>query len=237
MNSGAIWVVMPVKRFASAKSRLSSVLSHSERAELACAMTEDVLDVAMSCRSALAGIVVVTSEDTAADAARARGAEVMIDAYDDGINVAVRQALAGLERSSDVGVIVVPSDIPHLTCEAVMRAVAALSRTDVLAIASAARDGGTNLLACRPAGAMPLNFGPFSFDRHCQAARAAGLSIELLDAPELALDIDCPEDLPPFLALNTPTRTHALLSRRRIGWAARAIRDGGICPSIALTEA
>ncbi len=237
MNSEAIWAVVPVKRFASAKSRLSSVLSQSERAELARSMAEDVLDVVSSCHGVLAGTVVVTSEKAAAEAARARGAEVMIDERDEGINVAVGQALAELERSGAMGAIVVPSDIPHLTREAVIRAAATLSRPNVLAIAAAARDGGTNLLGCRPAGAMPLNFGPFSFDRHCQAARDAGLSLEVLDVPELALDIDCPEDLAPFLALNTRTRTHALLSRRPIGWAAHAVPNDGVYRSVALTEA
>lgn len=237
MNSEAIWAVVPVKRFAAAKSRLSSVLRQSERAELARAMVEDVLDVVSSDHGSLAGTLVVTSEQAAAEIARARGAAVMIDTRDEGINAAVRQALGELERSGGAGAVVVPSDIPQLTPQALMRATAAVATPNVLAIAAAARDGGTNLLGCRPTGAMPLNFGPCSFDRHRQAAREAGLSLKVLDVPELALDIDCPEDLEPFLALNTRTRTHALLSRCRAAWGTQAIPNDGVHRNVALTEA
>lgn len=232
MNGDAIWAVVPVKRFVTAKSRLSPVLCQSERAELARAMYEDVLDVLSSCQGILTGTVVVTSEEVAAKIARAHGAAVVVDTQDNGINAAVRQGLVELERSGGAGAIVVPSDIPQLTAQAVVRA-AVLSETNVLAIAAAVRDGGTNLLGCRPAGAIPLNFGPSSFDRHRRAASDAGLSVEVLNLPELSLDIDCPEDIATFLSLNTRTRTHALLSRRHID---RRVKYG-LSRSVTLTEA
>jgi 2-phospho-L-lactate/phosphoenolpyruvate guanylyltransferase len=209
---GAPWAIVPVKRFAAAKSRLSPVLRQSERAELARAMVEDVLDVLSSCRGILAGTMVVTSEAAAVEIARARGAAVAIEAHDDGINEAVRQVLVVLAPSDGAGALVMPSDIPQVTRRAVTQAAAALCKPAVLAMAAAARDGGTNLLGCRPANAMPLRFGPGSFERHRRAASEAGLSLSVLDLPELSLDIDCPEDIGPFLALNTCTRTHALLS-------------------------
>lgn len=223
MKAGAIWAIVPVKRFAAAKSRLSPVLRQSDRAELAGAMVADVLDVLSSCHGILAGTVIVTSEQAAVEIARALGVTVMIDERDDGINAAVRQALVELVRSAGAGALVIPSDIPQLTHQTVMQAAAALSEPSVLAIAAAARDGGTNLLGCRPASAMPLEFGLGSFDRHCRAARDARFSLSVLDLPELSLDIDCPEDLGSFLALNTRTRTHALLSRLCIDPRARRV--------------
>ena len=82
-----------------------------------------------------------------------------------------------------------------------------------MAIAAAADDGGTNLLGCRPARAIPLRFGRHSFERHCRAATRAGLTVQALHLPELLFDIDRPEDLRRFVALGSRTRTHEFLSR------------------------
>jgi 2-phospho-L-lactate guanylyltransferase (CobY/MobA/RfbA family) len=80
-------------------------------------------------------------------------------------------------------------------------------------IAAAADDGGTNLLGCWPARAIPLRFGRHSFERHCRAATRADLTVQALHLPELLLDIDRPEDLRRFVALESRTRTHEFLSQ------------------------
>jgi 2-phospho-L-lactate guanylyltransferase (CobY/MobA/RfbA family) len=98
---------------------------------------------------------------------------------------------------------------------AIATAVAAIAKPRTLAIAAASKDGGTNLLACRPASAVPLHFGAHSCREHMRAARQSGLSVAVLRMPELMLDIDRSEDLDLFQALHTKTRTHALLSKLR----------------------
>jgi 2-phospho-L-lactate guanylyltransferase len=205
-----IWAVIPVKHFAAAKSRLAPMLSIGERATLARLMFEDVLDSVMQCNGALAGTLVVTSDDAAGTVARARGAAIVGDAGAIGINAAVSRAVRGV--TGNVGVVVVPSDIPQVSPHTIMMAADVISAPRTLAIAAAAQDGGTNLLACRPAAAMPLCFGPQSFDRHRRAAAQAGLAVRQLSTSDLALDIDRPADLGAFLALNSKTRTHAFLS-------------------------
>jgi 2-phospho-L-lactate guanylyltransferase (CobY/MobA/RfbA family) len=82
-----------------------------------------------------------------------------------------------------------------------------------LAIAAAADDGGTNLFACRPAGAVPPLFGPRSFDLHRRTAILVDVVVHTLRLPELSLDIDRPENLRTFLALESSTRTHDFLCR------------------------
>lgn len=213
MNDGnKIWSVIPVKRFADAKRRLSPVLDGEERAALARLMFEDVLDVLLQSKAVLGGVAVVTSDKNAASLARSRGATVVLDRDDNGINVAVRLTI-GKIASEDDGIIVVPSDIPQLTPLAIAAAVQAVALPRTVAIAAAADDGGTNLLGCRPARVIPLRFGRHSFERHCRAATRAGLTVQALHLPELLLDIDRPEDLHRFLALESRTRTHEFLSR------------------------
>jgi 2-phospho-L-lactate/phosphoenolpyruvate guanylyltransferase len=207
-----LWAIVPVKPFAAAKRRLAPVLDAAERASLARLMFEDVLDALMPCRDILTGVLVVTSEGDAMDVARHRGAAVVMDGVDNGINEAIIAAIDHLRPKAGDAVLVVPSDIPQITHNAFAQAAAAVAAPRSLAIAAAARDGGTNLFAGRPAGVVAPQFGPQSFERHRQAAVQAGIAVQTLCLPELSLDIDCPNDLPAFLALNSPTRAHAFLS-------------------------
>lgn len=212
MESNRIWAVVPVKRFSAAKSRLVPVLDAGERAELGRLMFEDVLDALVPCRDILAGVLVVTADSGAASLARLRGATVLADVADSGINAAVVQASQYILQTTDNGLMVVPSDIPQITRSAFAQAAAAVAEPRSIAIAAAAEDGGTNLFACRPAGVIPPQFGPRSFDMHYRMAQQAGLAVHTLHVPELSLDIDRPENLRTFLALKSNTRTHAYLS-------------------------
>ena len=207
-----VWAIMPVKRFAKAKSRLAAVLGCRERHELARNMFEDVLEALLRCQNVLAGTIVVTADGQAATIGRRCGATVVFEEDDHGINAAVRLAVDVLDASTDAGVVVVPSDVPQLSPRAIAAAVESISSPSTLAIAAACRDGGTNLLACRPAAAIPLHFGRSSFMRHTRAAQHAGLAVRRLYMPELLLDIDRPDDLCAFQALRTNTRTHRFLA-------------------------
>jgi 2-phospho-L-lactate guanylyltransferase len=208
-----LWAVVPVKRFSAAKSRLASVLGSAERAELAQLMFEDVLDALTASQDLFAGILVATSDGRAAILAKGRGMDVVLDTADRGINAAVSQAVRIVRAGTDDGLMVVPSDIPLVTSNAFRQAVAALATKPSLAIAAAADDRGTNLLACRPVDAISPCFGSLSFDRHLIAATRAGVGVQILCMPELSLDIDRPENLRTLLTVQSCTRTRAFLSR------------------------
>jgi len=213
MNRRAdIWAIVPVKRFAVAKHRLSPVLAAAQRARLARLMLEDVLDALARCAAHLAGVVVVTADEDAAALAKRSNGSVVSDEGRDGINAAIRLGLDCVMDNGGAGVVVVPSDIPQLSPDTIAQAVAAIRASGSLAIIPATDDGGTNLLACRPANALPLCFGPRSFDKHCDAARAQGMNLRVLPAGDLGLDIDRTEDLIAYLSLKSKTRTHAYLA-------------------------
>ncbi|MGH9692609.1 MAG: 2-phospho-L-lactate guanylyltransferase [Bryobacteraceae bacterium] len=213
MTYGAgLWAVVPVKRFADAKSRLASVLGSSERHELARRMFDDVLESLLQCSDALTGIIVVTADHEAAALGQRRGAKVVLEEEDRGVNAAVQLAIAPLHDESDAAVLIVPSDLPQLSRATIEAAAEAISSPRSLAIAEASADGGTNLLACRPAHAVPLHFGPNSFVRHTRAAERAGLAVRTLHMSDLQRDIDRPDDLYAFQALRTDTKTHQFLS-------------------------
>jgi 2-phospho-L-lactate guanylyltransferase len=208
--TGRVWAVIPVKRFAAAKTRLSPALNADERAELARLMFEDVIEAVTACSDVLAGTLVITIDPEAAALARRRDAFVVGDVSERGVNDALNRGLRYLEATAD-GVIVVPSDIPQIAGPALVESAAAIARGPAVALVRAADDGGTNLLACRPLGAIKPQFGPRSFDQHHRAALQAGAAVQRLHLPELSLDIDRPEDLRRFLALRSNTRTHNFL--------------------------
>ena len=168
-------------------------------------------NVLARCRELFAGIIVVTGDDAAAALAEEQGCHVVSDRVHNGINAAVRLGVDHVLKNDGAGVLILPSDIPHVTCDAVAQAVGAIKTPYSLAIIKA-MDGGTNLLACGSARTLPLCFGSGSFRKHCDAARERGLEVCVLPPGALELDIDRPQDLTAFLALQSKTRTHSLLT-------------------------
>jgi 2-phospho-L-lactate/phosphoenolpyruvate guanylyltransferase len=217
MSESRLWAVVPVKRFDAAKSRLRPVLNANECAELAKQMLQDVLTTLTACPEILSGVIVVASDTAVAETARQSGAYVLLQPVDSGINAAILHAVVSF--GADDGVIVVPSDLPQLTRTAIAQAMAAIALPRSMAIAAAAEDGGTNLIAYRQARLLMPRFGPDSFESHLRAAAEIGINARILNLPELAIDIDRPSHLEKFLAMQTNTRTHGFLSRRMIAEA------------------
>jgi 2-phospho-L-lactate guanylyltransferase len=212
MTGGSVWAVVPVKPFRAAKLRLAAMLDAGERAQLARVMLEDVLGAVMASRDRLAGVIVLTADEEAAALARAFDAAVLDETVPAGLNAALAMAAAELAGDPDSIMLVIPGDLPQLSAEAIARMIDLLDAPRSVALLPASGDGGTNLLACRPADVIPPSFGPSSFERHSRAARRAGITPRVLTCAVLGRDIDRPDDLAAFLELNTATRTHALLS-------------------------
>jgi 2-phospho-L-lactate guanylyltransferase len=65
----------------------------------------------------------------------------------------------------------------------------------VVVIAPDRHNTGTNALLMSPSGLIDYDFGPNSFQRHCQQVEASGARLEVVNLPNLGLDLDYPEDL------------------------------------------
>ena len=214
------WVIVPVKSFGGAKSRLSPVLSISERAILARTMLDDVL-CAISGVPELRNVAVVTSAGDAADYVRQRGVTVIDDQGATDTNAAVRWGFLEVARRNGGAVIALPSDVPSIFPADIAALFAAVRKAGV-AIAPAPRDGGTNALAYDVPGRIEPCFGPESFARHIQAANRSGIRPVVVANGRLGLDLDEPNHLAEFLCSHTQTLTDAYLrSLGLAGWAAR----------------
>ncbi|MFN8025845.1 MAG: 2-phospho-L-lactate guanylyltransferase [Acidimicrobiia bacterium] len=183
-RSGA-GVVVPVRAFALGKARLADALDAATRAALARRWADTVLDAASGLP-----VVVVSSDPEVRDWATARGAAVIDDPGSlDGAADAGRAHLADLGVAR---VVVAHADLPHA------RSLAALARDGslpLLAIVPCHRDDGTPVCSLPVDAPFTFSYGPGSFRRHLAEARRRGLGVRVVRDPDLAFDVDVPDDL------------------------------------------
>jgi len=185
-------ILVPVKDLATAKQRLSPMLTQSARTELAHAMLRDVLEAVTE----FGGdeVSLVTSDSFAIELAASHGFGVIRDdsnlSETDAIAIATRDCEArGIEST-----LVLPADIPLM--EASEIATIYRNAPQMGSVLIPGHDGrGTNAILRRPAALFPLRFGNDSFVPHLAAAKATGKPCVVLSLAGIGLDIDTPEDV------------------------------------------
>jgi 2-phospho-L-lactate guanylyltransferase len=182
--AAAAHVLVPLKRLDDAKSRLAAVLEPAERAAL---MLELLQGVLAAVKEADVGPITVVSSESLTQNGVARFDDRGL-AWNDALAAAMRELV------TEPIAAVVSADLPRIGAEDV-RALVAATPDRGMAIARA-RDGGTNAVSMRPAGAVRTHFGePRSAVVHAQVTAAAGLAARIVDLPGLAFDVDTPDDL------------------------------------------
>ena len=181
-------VLIPLRSLTQGKHRLDSVLDAGQRAALIQLMANRVVSAAHE----LPVLIVHDDPDVAEWAAGRNAASLRPNSP--GLNNAVaagRDLLAahGVER-----VIIAHADLPGAID------LRPMLTNELISIAPDRHGEGTNVL-CLPT-ALPFDFayGPGSFARHCAQARAMGIEPRIVDAPDLALDLDHPDDVHSFAA-------------------------------------
>ncbi|MBI3961266.1 MAG: 2-phospho-L-lactate guanylyltransferase [Deinococcus sp.] len=187
-------MVVPVKPFSQAKTRLSAVLSPAQRAQLARALYLHVLSVLERCRFKRRSLV-VSRDLEALELASAHGAHRLRD-ITSGPNEAIHQGIDWARNHWQANTVcIVPTDLPFLSPED-LDAIVALATGPKVAVLAPSHSGGTNPLLMRPAGAFTCGYGPpGSLARHKAAAQAAGLTVHLYQSRGTAIDLDDPRDL------------------------------------------
>lgn len=183
-------IIIPVKSFGAAKSRLGS---GADSADLARAFLRDVLTAA-SGSARVRAVVVATGDQQVADEARGAGCIVVDDSGHYGINAAAAWAVASHSPTGPVAVLV--SDLPCLTTEAldvVFERAAEATRAFLPDLAGT----GTTMLMARLSSELRPAFGPDSAAAH----RSQGFEDLAAGAPDDSLltlarrDVDTTEDL------------------------------------------
>lgn len=178
-------VVIPLRSFSDAKARLAVALEPPARAEIARRMAERVVDAA-----GRMPVVVVSSAPEVQTWAAERGLVVVDDPG--GLDQAADAGRAHLRDLGCSRAVIAHGDLPRA------RSLAPLARDlsqPIVALVPCHRDDGTNVLSVPVDVPFRFAYGPASFRRHAAEARRLGLGLRVVRAPDLAVDVDSPDDL------------------------------------------
>lgn len=189
-----LWAIVPVKPLRRGKSRLAEVLTQEERKDLNCNLLTHTVDT-LAAIPDIEHVLVVSRDPEALALAREHGARTVQENGASGLNIALAKATIVAKNYTTRGVLIVPADLPLITPEDVRAILERVKDPPVVVVAPDQRREGTNALLICPVGLIDYNFGPKSFERHCELAVQAGARLEICELPSLALDVDLPEDL------------------------------------------
>jgi 2-phospho-L-lactate guanylyltransferase len=183
-------LVVPVKRLATAKTRLTRVAGE-RREELALAFCLDTVAAALS-TSLVREVIVVTDDEGAAAQLREVGAHVAPDEPDSGLNPALLHgAELARQRHPGTNLGALSADLPALRPAELDHALRLASGHPLSMIRDIGGEGTTTLLA-RAGTAFAPKFGPRSADLH---RRAGAVDLSGPDLPSLRRDVDTEADL------------------------------------------
>ena len=188
------WAIVPVKPLRRGKSRLAGVLTEEERLDLNSQLLIHTVDTLKEI-SEIEHVLVVSRDQAALSLARAHGARTVQENGAPELNIALTRATIVAKRYATRGVLIIPSDLPLISQEDVYAMLELVKDPPVVIVVPDRKKEGTNALLVCPVGLIEYDYGPDSFERHCQRARQAGARLEICELPSLALDMDVPEDL------------------------------------------
>lgn len=204
-------IVIPVKDFAAAKTRLRPVLPPDARRRLAQRLCERTLGFFRR-HFPDCPLLVVTASDSIASLARSKGADVLHELRPGGLSAAARLAALWARRRGFASMLLVPADIVRLEA-AEFRELLVHSRPAGSVLICPARDGGTNALLTTPPDALPFRFGVDSARAHRLAAEGLGLKCRMLPFEHLGFDLDKPGDLRALAQQNGGSLPQELVSQ------------------------
>jgi len=204
-------VIVPVKDFGQAKSRLAALLSPDERQELATIMLRRVLQ-AISALDRRIEKFVVTSFSPAIELARSLGIKAMVESRQVSESDSVDRASLTLENDGFEAVLRVPLDLPFVA-PADLELLLKAQEKGLQGVLVPSLDGtGTNALYRSPPSLFASRFGPGSLAAHEASLIQLGVPYAVMACPSLALDVDDPSDVANLLEepRNSPAKQFLL---------------------------
>lgn len=190
----SLWAIVPVKALHESKSRLSEVLTKEQRVELTREMLHNTLHELAEVPE-IERTLVVSADSTVLALAQERGAEVIEERGSPSLNKALSQSTAIASEMQAKAVLILPADLPLLQAADVRDLIGRAHDPPVVVVSPDRKRSGTNALLMAPPGAIKYGFGTDSFERHVRSAEASGARVEIIEFPNLGLDLDVPEDL------------------------------------------
>jgi 2-phospho-L-lactate guanylyltransferase len=138
----------------------------------------------------------VVSRDPAALAlTREMGGRTVLEDGTPQFNTAIKRATIVAKAQGAHAVLVLPADLPLIQPADIRLLLKNGLKPPVVVIAPDKRKDGTNGLLVNPAGIIEYGYGPGSFHCHSERAVESGARLKVIYSPNIALDLDLPEDL------------------------------------------
>jgi len=189
-----LWAIVPVKPLRRGKSRLSTVLSETERTLLNHNLLVSTLKI-LSSVNRIDQILVVSRDPAALTLAREYDARTVLENGSPELNTALSRAALVAKTYRVNEILILPADLPLLTTEELERVLRLSGNPPEILICPDRRKDGTNLLYINPEGLISFSYGSGSFNKHLELARQSGARVNIISSNSLELDLDTPEDL------------------------------------------
>ena len=187
-------VLVPIRSFDGAKSRLAASLDPQARKALMRQMAETVVAAAHGLP-----VWVVTDDDEVANWARTLGTSSCAVGVS-GLNPAITVAAAAAADAGASRIIIAHADLPNASD---LRVVTGPG----VAIAPDRHRDGSNVMSLPTNTGFAFAYGPGSFAKHRAESARLGLDFTEIDDASLAWDVDSPADL--VSRLINPAHDHA----------------------------
>ena len=191
-------LIVPVRGFDDAKSRLSSVLNPSQRRALAQNCARAVLTRTASCSR----FVVCDSEEVAQWALSFGVTPIRVSSQ--GLNASLTESIPLIRAHSPIDLFLIShADLPlsrpldDIIESAIIESVQSNEHGTAIIMCPDRHGDGTNVLGI-PASLInswTFHYGQGSFARHMQQAKTTGLPIRVIEDRDIGLDLDTPDDL------------------------------------------
>lgn len=190
-------LLIPVKRFALAKTRLVNTLSGPRRGALARAMLCDLLEQIAAVHD-IKEVVLLSEEPELHLWARRFRLRLLRETVDGvGLNAVLTAAAAQLQREGVRRVLLLHADLP-LACTSDLQKLVddhGKDQQDDIVLVSDRMRLGTNAMMVSLPLSIDLCYGAASFDLHQKNAARRGVPVTIVHAPSLAYDVDIGKDV------------------------------------------
>jgi len=194
-----IAVIIPVKTFSKAKTRLN--LSLDQKLELCKIMLEEVVSTVSNYKK-IDKIIVVSKDEEALKLTKKFGAIDIFDNEESGVNHAVSLADAYLEKNDYEASIVFPQDIPFLQEEDIDILLNYQKYPKSVVVVPSRRFDGTNALLRTPVNLMETHYDEDSYKIHLEVGKSLTSNTSLVLLRRIMMDVDNNEDLEFLLIQN-----------------------------------
>jgi 2-phospho-L-lactate/phosphoenolpyruvate guanylyltransferase len=194
-----IAVIIPVKTFSNAKTRLD--LSTQKIESLCKIMLEEILQIT-SISPRIEKTIVVTKEKQAIEIAEKFNAIVIKDEKEESVNSAVALADKYLLENNFDASIVLPQDIPYIKTQDIDFMLNYIAPPNFAIIVPSRRFDGTNALVRMPIDLMKTHYDEDSYKIHMNTAKNHTLNVAMVFVKRIMWDVDNKEDLEFLLEQN-----------------------------------